>query len=198
MKRSMTGSLSLSGNTCSTSGDIVVARCVVNHALAFANEAHAILGEHESSVYRLITIEESYKRLSELSPAQAGLYGQSLKCVEHGLNRAAHVMAWAGFMDLFEEKLATDGLQKLASVRPTWHLKSLEEMREYHSEFQIIEAAQAVSLCSRTETKALHGLLNKRNECAHPGARDPSYNEALGYITELLGRTETFLARPYP
>lgn len=194
----MTGSSSRFGSIYLTSENIGLAHSVVNRALAFAVEARAILGEHESSIHRVITIEDSYNRLSGLSLAQDSLYRQSLRCVEHGLHRAAHVMAWAAFMDVLEDKLATDGFQKLTTVRPTWHLKSVEDLRENHTEYQIIEAAQAVNLCSNTEKKALHGLLNKRNECAHPGARDPSYNEALGYITELLGRTEAFQARTYP
>ena len=35
-------------------------------------------------------------------------------------------------------------------------------------EFQLIQAAKKLGLCSNTEMKALHGMINKRNECAHP------------------------------
>lgn len=36
--------------------------------------------------------------------------------------------------------------------------------------------------------KALHGLLNRRNECAHPSEYFPDLNETLGYIGELFKR----------
>jgi hypothetical protein len=55
-------------------------------------------------------------------------------------------------------------------------------------EFQLIEAARDLGLCTKTEAKALHGLLNKRNECAHPSNYFPSLNESLGYASEILQR----------
>jgi hypothetical protein len=54
--------------------------------------------------------------------------------------------------------------------------------------FQLIEAARDLGLCTRTEMKALHGLLNKRNECAHPSDYFPLVNETLGYVAEVLQR----------
>ncbi len=36
--------------------------------------------------------------------------------------------------------------------------------------------------------KALHGLLNKRNECAHPEDYYPSLNDTLGYLDEIFKR----------
>ena len=38
--------------------------------------------------------------------------------------------------------------------------------------------------------KALHGLLNRRNECAHPSDYFPDLNETLGYLSELFQRIE--------
>ena len=113
---------------------------------------------------------------------------QALRCVENELFRAAHVMAWAAFMDFLEEKLASDGLAKVRNVRATWKAKSIEELREHQPEYQIVDVAQAIGLCGKSETKALLGLLNKRNECAHPSGYYPHLNETLGYISELLQR----------
>ena len=36
----------------------------------------------------------------------------------------------------------------------------------------------------------LHGLLTRRNECAHPSTYLPGLNETLGYIAETLNRIE--------
>ncbi|ACV80651.1 hypothetical protein [Nakamurella multipartita] len=38
--------------------------------------------------------------------------------------------------------------------------------------------------------KALQGLLAKRNECAHPGNYEPSINDTLGYLDEMMKRIE--------
>jgi hypothetical protein len=45
-----------------------------------------------------------------------------------------------------------------------------------------------MKISTKTQKKALHGLLNKRNECAHPSDFYPELNETLGYISELFQR----------
>jgi len=158
---------------------------------AFEREAHGILAVHEAAPSRLILLEETYKKLTVLNLRQDDLLRQSLRCIENELYRAAHVMAWAGFMDFLEEKLASDGLTKLRALRPAWKADSLEEVRDNVVEFQLLEAARDLGLLGKTETKALHGLLSKRNECAHPSNYFPSMNETLGYVTEVLNRIGT-------
>src|SRR5258705_471982 len=108
---------------------------------AFASEAHALLGKHESSPSRVVELDATYKKLTALSLKQDDLMRQSLRCLESELYRAAHVMAWAAFMDFFEEKLASDGLVKLRAVRPGWTFTAMEDLREKVPEFQIIDAA---------------------------------------------------------
>jgi hypothetical protein len=94
-------------------------------------------------------------------------------------------------MDLLEEKLASDGLVKLRTAKAAWKAGSVEELRETVVEYQLIEAAKDLGLCTKTEMKALHGMLNKRNECAHPNDFFPDMNITLGYISELLTRVAT-------
>jgi hypothetical protein len=43
--------------------------------------------------------------------------------------------------------------------------------------------------------KALHGLLNKRNECAHPSEFYPDLNSSLGYVSEIFQRVELLQKR---
>lgn len=168
-------------------------KALLAKAKNFEQEAHAILAKHEgSSSSRVIILEDSYKRLTALSLKQDELFRQALRCIEHELYRAAHVLAWAGFMDFLEEKLESDGLVKLRAARPAWrNTASMEEIREYHAESQLIDVAHVVGLCTKNQTKALQGLLNKRNECAHPSYFFPNLNDTLGYISELLTRIDT-------
>lgn len=155
---------------------------------AFEKDAHVILGKHETSTSRIVLLGQTYKKLGGLSLQQDELFRQALRCVENGLFRAAHVMAWAGFMDFIEEKVASDGFIKLKKVRPKWNFSSVEDLRENYPEFQLIDACHAVGLCTKNEKNTLHGLLSKRNECAHPSNYYPGLNESLGYISELLRR----------
>jgi hypothetical protein len=64
----------------------------------------------------------------------------------------------------------------------------MDDLRENVAEFQLVEAAKELKLTSKAAMKALHGLLSKRNECAHPSTYAPDLNETLGYVSELLNR----------
>lgn len=160
----------------------------MERALAFKRAAHAMLAVHETSSSRVVVLSDSYAQLSRLNLKQDDLMRQALRCVEEGVYRAAHVMAWAAYMDFLEERLASDGLVKLKAAYPNWKGVDIEEMREYVPEHQLIEAAHKLGLCSKNQKKALQGLLNKRNECAHPSTYYPALNDTLGYISELLQR----------
>ena len=161
---------------------------LVARARAFEKEAHGILAIHEAAPSRVILLEDTYHQLSHLSIRQDDLLRQALRCIENELFRAAHVMAWAGFVDFLEEKLASDGLKKVRQKRPNWDVKSVEELRESVPEYQLIEVSRDVGLCTRIQTKALLGLLNMRNECAHLSDYYPDLNDTFGYVSELLKR----------
>lgn len=77
----------------------------------------------------------------------------------------------------------------MQAARPNWSVKSAEDLRDY-TDYQVIEAAKELRLCNKTVMKALQGLLNKRNEAAHPSDYFPNMNETLGYISELFHRIE--------
>ncbi|HEY2943427.1 MAG TPA: hypothetical protein VGN09_13420 [Vicinamibacteria bacterium] len=159
----------------------------------FGAWAHDLIAKHETSkASRVITLSQTRDKLQGLSLRQESLFEDSLLCIQQGLYRAAHVMAWAGFMDFLEEKLVSDGLAAVHTAYPRWKaFKSVEALRENIVEYQLLDAAQKVGLTTKTPTKALHGLLAKRNECAHPSGYEPGLNEALGYVSELLERVRS-------
>ena len=166
-------------------------RPFVAKAASFENEAHNILSKHEGAPSRVISVDRTRCRLAVLSLEQDELLQEALVCIERGIHRAAHVMAWAAFMDFVEQKLASDGLVKVKAVKTGWgKYRSIDEICENVPEFQLIEAARDVGLLSKSETKILLGLLSKRNECAHPSKYRPGLNESLGYVAELLNRIE--------
>lgn len=155
----------------------------------FKKEAHGLFSIYETSPSRVFDLTRTYQQLSGLSIQQDDLFRQAIRCVEQELYRAAHVMAWAAFMDFLEQKIASKGFNVLHKQYPNWSkYKTVEDLRENVNEFQLIEATRKLNLCSRNQLRALQGLLNKRNECAHPSDFYPELNEALGYISELFQR----------
>src|ERR1022692_541204 len=158
-------------------------------AQLFERDAHEILSGHEdANVSRVIKLEQAYALLDTLSVRQDDLMRQALRCAENELYRAAHVMAWAACMDFIQEKLSADNLASLRAVRPKWQGKDISEMAEYVPERQLVDVLQNVGLASKNEVNALVGLLQHRNECAHPSDYLPAVNETLGYIAEVMQR----------
>ena len=167
----------------------------LNKVEQFKLAAHRALGFHEDSKSRIISLSTSYETLKNLNVKQDDLFRQAFTCLERDCFRAAHVMAWAAFMDFIEGKLFEDGGRKLKALRSAWKVGSVDELRESVNEYQIVEVLEVVGLCLKSERKAIHGLLNKRNECAHPTDYFPGLNDTLGYITELVSRVQTLKKR---
>ncbi|MFC1538475.1 hypothetical protein ACFL6H_03550 [Candidatus Latescibacterota bacterium] len=166
--------------------------------VCFNKDAHSILSKHESSLSRLVTIEDTHKKLTNLSLQQNNLFEEALNSIKASNHRAAHVMAWAAYIDYLEEKLASDGLKKIFAKRPKWSkFITIDIIRENIPEYQLIEVAYDVGLLPKTQKKIIHGLLSKRNECAHPSGYKPGLNESLGYISELLQRIEYIQKKSY-
>lgn len=161
---------------------------VLERVKNFEDEVHSILGIHETSPSRVVILERTYKELKGLNLFQDELFRQSLCCVENNLFRAAHVMAWAGFMDFLEEKIASDGFKKLKQIRKNWKFSTIDDLREEVPEYQLIDACKDLRITNKKEKNIIVGLLNKRHECAHPSDYSPDLNESLGYISELLKR----------
>ncbi|QQG48274.1 MAG: hypothetical protein HY247_05855 [archaeon] len=168
---------------------------IITRARAFEKEADRMLSKEEAAPERVISIKETYKLLTGLSLKQDELIRQSLRCIENELFRAAHVLSWAALMDFIEARLSRNKFGRLNRIRPSWKVKSLDDLREVGSDYQIIEVLRDLKLCSKIEDKALKGLLNKRNECAHPTDYFPDLNQSLGYVSEVLQRLKTFQTR---
>jgi hypothetical protein len=146
-----------------------------------------ILATHEASTDRILTLEGSYSTLQNLSLDQDQIFRESLRALEAKLFQAAHVLAWAAFVDFLHGFLIPQHLTALQTARPKWTLAAPEDLRDY-GEFAVVEAGKEAGAYSKTTMKALHGLLNRRNECAHPSEYFPDLNETLGYIGELFKR----------
>lgn len=163
-------------------------RSLVERAAIFETEAHALLEVYEDAhLSRVIKLGDVVDRLTALNLHQEELFRQALRCAQNEIYLAAHVMAWAALVDLYEEKVASDGLVKIHAQYPKWQIhKTLDDIRENVKEFQLIEAGKKIGLLTNSQMKTLHGLLHSRNQAAHPTGFSPGINETLGYIEGLL------------
>lgn len=177
-------------------GPIKLAGDMGRSAAAFLSDVQKQFAKFEGSSTRVITLRETYDELAGLSQYQKSLFAQSMTAIEAGLFRAAVVLAWAGFVDVLETKLASDGWVKVNSIRPTFAMtRTLEEVRESLTEHAFVILGKECGLYGKGTMNTLHGALAERNQCAHPGNPDPGMNEALGYVSKLLKRAKDLEGR---
>lgn len=163
---------------------------------AFLADVQKQFARFEGSSTRVCTLKETYDELAGLSQYQRSLFAQSMTAIEAGLFRAAIVLSWAGFVDVLETKLASDGWVKVNSIRSTFAMtRTLEEVRESLTEHAFVILGKECGLYGKGTMHSLHGALAERNQCAHPGTPDPGMNEALGYVSKLLKRAKDLEAR---
>ena len=84
---------------------MIVVKDIITRLDRVRTDANQILSSVESAKGRRFTLDTSYDALGKLSVKQDDLLRQALRCVEHELYRAAHVMAWAGFIDFLHAEL---------------------------------------------------------------------------------------------
>jgi hypothetical protein len=104
-------------------------------------------------------------------------------------------VAWAAFVDFFHDYLEQKGLHHLQAIRDKWKLTSRDHLSD-QTGYALIQAGKDAGFYGKSVTKGLHGLLHRRNECAHPGAHAPDFNESLGYMSELLQRLKYLRDKP--
>ena len=158
----------------------------------FESDAHSILASYETAVKsRVVSVDASRQRLTGLTVSQQALFDEALQAIQYGLNRSAHVSAWAAFMDYLEERLEKDGWNKLMTAYPKWmQWANMAELKEQITEYALVQAAYKIKFIAKQEMNSLHGLLSTRNQCAHPGKFNPGFNEALGYSSYLIDMIE--------
>jgi hypothetical protein len=97
-------------------------------------------------------------------------------------------------MDFIEETLSQE-LSTLRKLRPAWRGSDISEVAESVPERQLIEALKDLGLATKNEVAALVGLLQRRNECAHPSNYFPKVNETMGYLAEIIQRIQHLRAK---
>ena len=164
---------------------------------AFRREAHEILSIDETAKSRVVILSYTFSNLAKLNVKQDELLRDALLCVQNDLFRPAHILAWNALIDFVENIFASDNFSKLNSVRSRWNISSLDDLRDNYPEYQIIEACKDLNLATKGEKKILHGLLSKRNLCAHPSNYNPDFNQTLGYIADILSSIRILQGKQY-
>ena len=165
--------------------------------LSFETAAHKLLGMHEGAASRVVDARKSLARVSALSIKQEDMLQQAVRCVEVQVFRAAHVLAFAAFIDYLHGLAERDNFAALNAAMPNWTIKTVDDLRDKHTDHAFIEALEKAGTITRSERKAFHSLLTRRNESAHPSEYYPDMNQSLGYLSEIISRVEALKGR-YP
>jgi hypothetical protein len=170
-------------------------REVAEWAANAQDELSKLLAKRETSTHRVMTVTESYDKVTKLNIKQDKLFREALQCAEHGLYRSAHVTSFAALIDFVHEWIASSPtrLTTIQANYPTWNIKHAADFRE-HKDHTLFEVMKKQGLITNSMMKALQGLLAKRNECAHPEDYEPGINDSLGYLDEMMKRIATLQA----
>ena len=157
------------------------------------HEAHLILSKHETSLSRVVYLEQLTERLSGIPVDIQDYFKESILCLEQTAYRAAIVMSWAGHFHVYAESLLEKSENEIKNKRPKWHFSNAYELKENYPEAQIIEVAGVVRFTSKAQSRVLNGQLATRNQCAHPTLFKPSLNTTIGYVDQMIQQTFGYL-----
>jgi hypothetical protein len=161
-------------------------RDVIDRVEALRQDHVRIASEAQSSRSRAASVEVTLRNIQALSGRQAELLKEAALAASYGLYRPAHVAGFAALVDGLHQRVDRLGqLGGVAAVRPKWKLGSVDDLQEY-SDFQVGDACKEAGVITRNQAKSFHGLLHRRNQCAHPTGYSPSLDETLGFLTESL------------
>lgn len=151
-----------------------------------------IASQAQSSRSRAASVEVTLRSIQALSTRQADLLKEAALAASYGLHRPAHVAGFAALVDALHQRVDRLGqLSAVATVRPKWKLGSTDDLQEY-SDFQVGDACKEAGVITRNHAKSFHGLLHRRNQCAHPTGYAPGLDETLGFLTEALNLIDTW------
>ncbi len=174
--------------------DLEIYKQIASRAHLATKAAHEILAKHEAAQQsRAILLEDLLHGLSGLPVDIHNYFQEAIGCVQFGFLRAAHVLAWAGFIHVLVEKMYNNHLSQLQIEYPKWNLSSLSELSEEVREAQLIEAARKVGLISKSELKQYTGDLTTRNQCAHPTLYQPTLNSTIGFVDNMIRNTKKYI-----
>ncbi len=156
-------------------------------------EAHEILARFESSTSKVVILKSLLRKLAPLPIDIRDYFGEAVSCLERQYVRAATVLVWAGFFQVFAEGLFAKHEAEIRMVRPKWSFRDLTEMKENYPESQILDVARDVKFISRGLLRVLQGHLATRNQCAHPTLYKPSMNSSIGYVDEMIDHTTRYI-----
>lgn len=155
--------------------------------------AHRLLAIHESSPSRIVLLEELPKQLAGLPVDVESYFNESIRCLELGCIRAGVVTAWCGFFEIFAVAMYRAHEADIRLKRVKWKFSDLTELKESTAEAQILDVSKEVGFIKKARLRVLQGHLATRNQCAHPTLYQPSLNQGIGYVDEVIGYAKEYV-----
>lgn len=165
----------------------------INRASKAKSEAHKILARYNSGHSKAIILKDLLVKLDGIPIDIQSYFSESIKCLEYELSRASIVFSWAGFFQVFSEKLFNSYGDEIRKNRNKWQFKDLTELMENYPESQIIDLSKDVGLINKSFLRVLQGQLSTRNRCAHPTLYKPSINSAIGFVDDMISQSIKYL-----
>jgi hypothetical protein len=155
-------------------------------------EAPVISGSAQSPAIALKSLNDA---LAAAPPGYRDYLAEAVTCYEHGLYRAAILMAWAAVVEHLYmaasdhsggiRAFQTANLARFGTSRTYREIKKKDDFL-YLGEANWLQLAEDAGLMNRNARLILTERLNLRNRCGHPTKYKPGREETVVFIESLL------------
>jgi hypothetical protein len=152
-------------------------------------DSRHLLLTYELIQSRVKSLEPILERLDELNLEQSLLLHESVLAAQAGLFRASHVLAWIDFSDYLSKLVAPDTGSNSSP-------DSVDDEPRRPKDIALINIGRRLRLYNEATKKVLEGLLNDRNQCAHPSEYNPNLNDTMTFLGRLIGVMEALGKQP--
>lgn len=115
---------------------------------------------------------------------------ESVKCLNHGLNRPSVIFAWTAAIRNIHNRCMTHSLPSLnmAIKRHDPKAPDIKKIDDFSSikDNIVLQACEDLGIFDKNEKGILVECLNLRNKCGHPGKYNPKPLKVAGFMEDLI------------
>ncbi len=133
-------------------------------------------------------------------PAENDYLGEAVKCVQHGLFRAAAILGWCAAIDRIHRRIDVIGLDQFSSTSSKIAGQPSGRFRKFNKSFKVQSVSElrlvfdsdvlwvleGMGLIDVNQHTRLRSCFDLRNQCAHPGDAPITEYNLLSFFSDLI------------
>lgn len=134
-------------------------------------------------------------------PAENDYLREAVKCVQHGLFRAAAILGWCAAIDRIHRQIDVIGLDQFSSTSSKISSQQSGRFKKFNKSFKVQSVSElrmvfdsdvlwvleGMGLIDVNQHTRLRACFDLRNQCAHPGDAPITEYNLLSFFSDLIG-----------